>query len=378
MLALSFNDQGTGSFVSLMTFLCFASELGGVRIVEPFMVGSLLGINISANWRDELKFSDVFDSNVVKHFVHSRKYFPLVSYDEFLEDAPRRLLVAQYKCETSYCIPCGHEKALEKGRIFSELNGFELVGQVCLDYGPRGVMTIKEVEETLYANYSKSELVVLFIRFGGLKAGPYKERYGQRFYVSPSSCHNHHFMRYSLIRPSPLAINSANKYFHKYLGGKQYISVMVRIQMILGSNIGKKEAPQLTEKCLHNLYDKIRELRKDYGIQTVFVCLDVGRYGSNIFQNERAMNPLLPSFNSFLSQTITEGMTLSEWDDTFSSVSAKQDPGFIAVMQKVIAAKGDVLVTLGAESTFQASTRELYKSLHSKGTNVIVLNKSCS
>ena len=55
------------------------------------------------------------------------------------------------------------------------------------------------------------------------------------------------------------------------------------------------------------------------------------------------MNPLLPSFNSFLSQTIKEEMTLSEWDDTFSNVSAKQDSGFVAVMQKVIAAKGDVL-----------------------------------
>ena len=64
----------------------------------------------------------------------------------------------------------------------------------------------------------------------------------------------------------------------------------------------------------------------------------------------------MPSFNSFLSRTIKEGMTLSEWDNTFSSVSAKQDPGFIAAVQKVIAAKGDVLVTLGAESTFQATT----------------------
>ena len=122
----------------------------------------------------------------------------------------------------------------------------------------------------------------MFIRFGGLETGTYGPQYGYRFFVSPSSCHRKDVTRYSLIRPSPLAINSANKYFHKYLGGKQYISVMVRIQMILRSNISKKEAPQLTENCLHNLYDKIGEIRKDYGIKTVFLCLDVGRYGSGI------------------------------------------------------------------------------------------------
>ena len=376
MLAVRFSDQGTGSFVNLLSFMCFASEVGGVGVVEPFMVGSILGKNVSASWKDEVKFCDIFDKNLVQRFAQSKHFRGLVSYDEFLEDAPRRLLVAQYKCEVSFCIPCGHEKALEKGRIFSELNGFELVGQVCLDYGPRGVLTRKEVEETLYANYSKSEVVVMFILFGGLDRGTYSVRYAYRFFVSPSSCYRKNFRRHSLIRPSQLAVNSANKYSHEFLGGKQYISVMVRMQMILRSNVREKEAPQLTEKCLRNLYDKIGEIRARYRIETVFLCLDVGRYGSDIFRDESIMNPLLPSFNSFLSWTIKDGMTLSEWDDTFGNVSAKQDPGFIAIMQKVIAAKGDVLVTLGAESNFQSTTRELYKSLHKKG-KVIVLDKSC-
>ena len=376
MLAVRFSDQGTGSFVNLLSFMCFASEVGGVGVVEPFMVGSILGKNVSASWKDEVQFRDIFDKNLVQRFAQSKHFRGLVSYDEFLEDAPRRLLVAQYKCESSFCIPCGHEKALEKGRIFSELNGFELVGQVCLDYGPRGVLTRKEVEEMLYANYSKSEVVVMFILFGGLETGTYSVHYAYRFFVSPSSCYRKHFRRKSLIRPSQLAVNSANKYSHVFLGGKQYISVMVRMQMILRSNVREKEAPQLTEKCLRNLYDKIGEIRARYRIETVFLCLDVGRYGSDIFRDESIMNPLLPIFNSFLSWTIKDGMTLSEWDDTFGNVSAKQDPGFIALMQKVIAAKGDVLVTLGAESTFQATTRELYKSLHKKG-KVIVLDKSC-
>ena len=176
----------------------------------------------------------------------------------------------------------------------------------------------------------------MFIHFGGLKTGTYRPRKGYRFYLSPSSCYNRNFVtQYSLNRPSQLVVNSANKYLNEYLGGNRYISVMVRIEMLIQKNLGKKEAPQLTHNCLQSLFNKIGEIRTRNRIETVFLCLDVGRYGSEMFQNESIMNPLLPSFNSFLSRTIKEGMTLSEWDNTFSSVSAKQDPGFIAAMQKV-------------------------------------------
>ena len=70
MLAVRFSDQGTGSFVNLLSFMCFASEVGGVGVVEPFMVGSKLGKNVSASWKDEVQFRDIFDKNLVQRFAH--------------------------------------------------------------------------------------------------------------------------------------------------------------------------------------------------------------------------------------------------------------------------------------------------------------------
>ena len=71
MFALEFSDQGTGSFVNMMSLMCFASQIGGVRVVEPFMVRSLLGLNVRANWTEEVKFRDVFDYDKAQKLAHS-------------------------------------------------------------------------------------------------------------------------------------------------------------------------------------------------------------------------------------------------------------------------------------------------------------------
>ena len=375
--ALHFSDQGTGAFLNILTFLCFASELGGVRIVEPFLVKSVFGQNVSANWTRETKFSDVFDSDKLNKFAISKNYKPLVPYDTFLKDAPRKLIIAHMKCSgLESCRPCGHEDVLEKGRIFSKMNGFEMVGHVCLNFGSNGRITLKEIEKELYGTYSKSEVVVMFPRFGGVDGGKFSKTMGYRLFLSSSSCYRSKLSQLSLIRPSRLVESTATKYMNTYLNGQRYISVMVRMEMILRSKLRTKEAPHLTERCLNTLYQTVERIKTEVGISQVFLCLDVGRYGTLRFHSKEYMEPILPYFDSFVSRTIKEGMTLSEWDSTFSTSTPRQDPGFVAVMQKVIAARGDVLVLLGAESSFQSSTRDMYNSLH-KDKKVYKLKVSC-
>ena len=377
MFALTFGDQGTGSFINLVSFVCFASKLGSVRIVEPFMVTSSLGQNVSANWEKGTKFSDVFDIEKFNSFALSRHYSPLVPYKTFLEAAPHKLLVAQYNCSgLSSCRSCGHQDVVEKGRIFSKLNGFEFVGHVCLDYGPKGHMNIAELENQIYTNFKKAEVVVMFPRFGGVDNGRFSKKKGYRLFLSLPACSRNRGVPTSIIRPSPFVTASANSYIHKYLDGNHYISVMIRIELILRSHVHDTQAPKLTEKCLNRVYQRLKKLQAEVGIQDIFLALDVGKYGSDIFQNEHVMTPILPYFDIFVSQTIKKGMTLSEWDERFTNITENQTPGYIAVIQKYIAARGDVLVLLGAESAFQSSTRELYNSLHRK-RKVIKLNTSC-
>jgi hypothetical protein len=371
MFTLRFADQGTGAFANLMSFMCFASEIGSVRILEPFVIGSRLGLNVSANLQKELRFSDLFDSRVVRTFTKSKMFGTLASFDEFMQDAPRKLLVAQYECGRCK-IPCGHEDALEQGRIFAERNGFEMVGQVCLKTPKNGKTSLNEVLHQLYSDYDKSELVVLFIDFGGLNRDTTRNA---RFYISLPSCYRFQFVSQSTNRPSELVSESAMNYIQMHLNGKKYITVMVRLEKILGKNKNLESGKNMTKHCLDNLHNRLKKIMSTVGIRKLFVCLDVGRYGSDNMNHDYIVDPLLPYLNQFLSNTV--GMTLSEVDNTFRNTTLRENPGFVAMMQKVIAARGDVLVVVGTKSSFHGSTLNLYNSMH-KEKKVFTLGDSCS
>ena len=376
MFAMVYGDQGTGAFTNLMSMRCFAGKLGGIRIVEPFMVGSRLGINISKNWREEMKFSDVFDTGVANDNAKRKNFSELVPFEEFLEDAPRKLLVVQHRC-THCLIHCGHPRGLEYGRTFADKHGFEAVGQVCLDYKENGKTQLRDITKQIYNKYDKSELTVMFTRFGGLEKGGFSPDRVFRLFISgaPAACYRGDPSINSVIRPSKLVRQSANIYVQKFLQTK-YISVMIRIEMVLGPPPKDTEvARKRTKTCLSNLAQRLDGIRSKTGIGKIFVCLDIGKYGSDGLRQKAVADNLGPEFDSFLSRTLEDGMTLSKLDATFTNATLIDNPGFVAMLQKTIAARGDVLVLLGGNSNFQSSALELHQSMHK--SNVFKINNSC-
>jgi hypothetical protein len=372
-LALHYSDQGTGAFVNLMSLLCLSSAVGGVRVVEPFIVGSNIGQNVSANWREEISFSDIFDSGNFHLFAKSRGYSSLVPYQTFLQDAHRKVLVAQYECrDLKRCRKCGHEHVLKQGRMFSKVNGFEMVGHVCLKYGASGTMSLAELNSQLYSRYNKSEVAVLFPLFAGVSSFG-AERF--RLWMDTPMCQRMKMWNSTLnIRPSKLVMTSADNYIHKYLMGSSYISVMVRFETVIWS---KTIMGPIVKTCLDRLHKKLSKVKSQFGITNVALCLDVGHYGSLFFRhNKNVMNAILPYVNNFISRTIKEGMTLSDWDSKFTSTALRHNPAFVALMQKTIATRGDGLVLLGEGSQFQESTKSMFLVSHPE-EKVIHLSNSC-
>ena len=372
-VGLHFSDQGTGAFWNLNTFLCLSSSVGGVRVVEPFLLGSNLGQNASAHWREQVPFSDVFDLDEFNSFVRSRGFGSLVPYHTFLANAPRKLVVAQYKCTTSHrCRTCGHKDVLEQGRIFSKLNGFEMVGNVCMDYGSTGKMTLGEFTSQLYSKYNKSEVVVVFPLFAGVTG----KSEDFRLMMTLTKCNRGNLATISNIKPSQLVETSAGNYIQKYLKGGSYISVMLRFETIIRPQPQKRKAA-IARRCLNRLHMKIDELKPKFGVTSTALCLDIGKYGSWYFRRfSEAMDAIFPSVNEFISQTVEEGLTLSDWEGMFTNTALRLNPGFIAVMQKAIAARGDVLLLVGGESSFQRSAKSAFTQSHSED-KVINLGMSC-
>lgn len=340
-----------------------STAVGGVRVVEPFMVESILGQNITApHWREEVRFSDVFDIDEFQRFAEQKKYNVLVPYHQFLEDAPQKLLIAQYRTKEN---SCGHEEFIEDVLKFAKLNGFEMVGNVCLEYSPDGVMNL-EFTSQLYSKYHKSEVVVIFPLFGGVMSGKSgKTREGYRLFLSLSQC-NRGMMRSAAhtMKLSKLAKDTAENYIQKYLKGNSYITVMMRLERVIPHN---QETASVAEKCLNYLHSEVEKIKSRFDIQTITVSFDIGMYGS-VYprQNQDMTEAIVPHLNNFLSQTVREGMTLSEWDSRFTNSSPIRNPGFVAAVQKSIAARGDVLVLFGKGSAYHQTTITMFLTSHSK------------
>lgn len=71
-------------------------------------------------------------------------------------------------------------------------------------------------------------------------------------------------------------------------------------------------------------------------------------------------------------------LTLEMWEQTFTTIGRgkTKSPAYIALMQKVLAAKGTVLITAGG-GTFHKSTQELHQHFH-QTPRLVTLGPDCS
>ena len=373
MLALSYSDQITGSVANVRSLICLAKKIGGVQVVEPFVAGSHLGMNISANWTDQVKMMDIFDSEVFKH----DKFSELVSFETFLQNAPRKLLMVQY-CHASFCRPCKDEGLIKKTRAFCEWNGLELVGVECVDFKKEKILSLTAIKTHLYSKYSKSEVVILFELYGGIRNIVYDPHYSYRFFSNVRECTRQ--VSYSVMAPSQSVLSDADQYIQRYLNGSSYISLMIRMEMVfIHAGIKDKEMqkPKVAKQCFDNLLQKLNDVRKSTGLKQIFLTLDIGRYGSDGFwhgsKSERAIEE---HAGEFMSTIYGRNMSLGKWEETFMSTCKRNNPGYVSIVQEQIAARGEVLLLSGPGSSYQASAKTLYEKLHKK-RQVYSLTKLC-
>lgn len=147
VLALHYSDQMTGSTLNLVSLQCWAHSLGpSVKVVEPFVRRSVLGldnqhrINMNDTAASEglksVALTDVYDEEKWKEFTTGHEgYSPLVSWDNFLEDSPRKMIVVERECMDHHkCMACGDERIkdlLLSMEVLQSRYGFEVVHRIC-------------------------------------------------------------------------------------------------------------------------------------------------------------------------------------------------------------------------------------------------------
>ena len=172
----------------------------------------------------------------------------------------------------------------------------------------------------------------------------------------------------------------AKTYVDKYLNGSySYITVMVRLEYVLRNkkqwDTTSTAITTAAKNCLDNVVKRwIKEKRK-HKLKMTFVTVDGGRYGSDTFsdpQRQAVQQPL----HAFFGALYDNKMSMEEWEDSFISVANTTNPGYIAVLQKIVAAKGSALLLVGG-ANFQHSADKLFQEIHSSKENVHYLGSDC-
>ena len=317
ILTLAYADQITGATVNLRCLMCLATELGGVRVVEPLVYGSLIGANASSNWSKQLKFSELFDMAVwQKSLSHVGNQF--VPFEIFLKNCPRKIVLVQYCTGLSACRPCGHEDVVKKAKMFCDLNGFELAGTVCLKYSHELPLTVEAVRSKLYSQHKTSEVVVMFDLFGGILRGKPPSPHditGYKLRMNSPKCTTSSVQNVENLVPSQLVFSDAEKYIQKYFNNNLlYISVMMRTQYIFIANSRSGESQfSVLKQCLPKVLAEVKEMKQKTGINTVFLTMDLGSYGTVTHrQNRKELYQVEKQIEGFMSQLLEE--TFPYWN----------------------------------------------------------------
>ena len=391
VMATHYSDQMTGSAPNLVSLQCWASTLGpSVRVVEPFVRHSRLGVNLYAasnasapeTENNSVRLRDVLDlKEWERQTTKIRKYASLVSWDHFLTDAPRKLILVDRECADSNhgCMDCDSDAQnfAKSSKLFAREYNFHIVRRVCF---PRMIMKESIFRELVYANYDPKDVVVIFNSWGGIEHKDFNWRVG----IKMNACR-----RCTYFHDNPFSktiVQDASNFIQKYMpdsGDYRYISVMIRLEHFKDKqdffeSVSMELGLSLIKKCFDNIVHDVDQFKKMYNLSEVFLTSDCSKHGSagiRLISSER--NEMMVKATARLYERIyNNSSSLETMDDIFSSTASFNTPGYIALLHKYLAARGACILTAGGGS-FQSSARSLYNTYHLSGPRCVRTISGC-
>lgn len=374
LLALSHVDQLTGSVANFLSMQCWAKTSLGprVRLVEPFLRGAVLGIDTAHldSTKETVRLTDLYDR---WNDNAGQQYTPLVSWEHFVENAPRHMIIVDRQCygkNEGKCMECRIRSKyfLRSVQALTGRYGFEVVRRACY---PMKLILETDFRKMVYGNHTPHEVVVLFNSWGGIQKSDFILRLG----ISDSECNRNRFML-SFPLGKQIKLDAA-KYTQKYMPQaivKGYISVMVRLEQFSirqdkFQGQSSKQVSSLLRRFYEAIVKKVKRLKADYKVSEVFLTTDCGKHGSGYFSKNSTseaniMKLMSDSISVLYGMLYGNSSSSEEWEDSHS-VSSFQNRGYIAMLQKHLAASGTCLVTAGGGS-FQTTAIHLFLQYHPK------------
>lgn len=378
ILVSRYSDQMTGASLNLLSLQCWSSKLSSpVKVVEPFLVkGSKFGFD--ALWKPtepRVRLRDILDINDWENQTTTYGYANLSSWTDFLSEAPKNLILANAECSkrNDYDNCTEFEKRFQNPALkFAEQYNFTVVREVCV---MRMLYTTRQFRDLVYGDQDPSNSVVLFNYWGGIRNGePKAYRIG---ITDMKDCNRHQYSTF-MFRSSKTVQKDGKQYIEKHMPlamSHGYVSVMFRSERF-GLNHGfhelhseEKKLLMLTD-CVWNIRDYVNKLKCQYKIQSVFLSMDCRKQGSLIFRRLSSTGPaymskeLVDQVARNLYQSLYgNSSSLDDWDESFDRIASFKTAGYLAQLQKSLAANGTCLLTAGG-GNFQLSAERLYHEIH--------------
>ena len=115
--------------------------------------------------------------------------------------------------------------------------------------------------------------------------------------------------------------------------------------------------------------EKVKSTMQEKQILSKSLMMDVGKHGTYFFRTGTGhssrldMKALNDAVQHFFEIMYGKSFTQEMWEESYEKVARFNAPGYIAIMQKQLAASSTCLLLSGGGS-FQASARTLYNELH--------------
>ena len=374
IMATHYSDQLRAGMINIFSIQCWAASLkDNLRVVLPFLRdGSHHGINLSllANTssikKDSPTLFDLTDEDTWMKYANSQKFAPFVSWDYFLNDAPKKLILVDIFCTK---IRRSFHNAATK---FAVQHGFKIIRSVC-DSAERA-LSAKEFRTLIYGEDSPHNVTVIFYIFGGVEKVPTTITRAYRIGISDlQSCSRG--SNFQLIPVSQRIKDNTEKYIQKYLPTKRgYIAVMVRFEKLFIRFQLRNVTARLEKgrECIERISDKISALRARY--DAIYLTMDTSKYGTESHRRGwlgGASNQLAKKLFDGLFEN--ESLTYDQWEGSFEDVADYKEPGYIATLQLNIAANADMLLLAGGGS-FQEYAIYMLHQTHSKAKDFSIKN----
>ena len=371
VLAINYYEQQSMGSRNLFQLQCWAQHLGLV-VVKPVMKDSSLITPLDQHQQQSLlKFEDSFDLGEWTKQTITSHFAPLVEWSEFLSKAPRDVILVLYNYPSvsvlksrqkagepvlqdhvgdRYQSGCGSNWPTSSQLAFLKANNFRVVRSVCFNFYYGDQLTMDEFNAHLLGEHPARNVTIIMDLWRGLGTG-------QRVLIKDVCTSAYPLNEY--IKLSSQLHDDAVKYIETYLRGFPYIAVMGRLEMTL-ITVHKKEP--VLPFCLKKIVSELDEFKKDMKINTVFLSIDIGRYGSKKWRT--SIDPdLKRDFSSFVQNIYGPSMSVGRWEKTFEDTAMTRDAGYIGLLQKAIVTQAKCILFVGG-GAFQRHALHLYKQLH--------------